>query len=63
MPYVPRSASVCTKICTVARFVPPNPSLEQTHSGKPRKPAVRHSNHGHTSGLRGSPPRSAQLER
>ena len=40
-----------------------NPSLVRTHSGMPRKPAVLYSNHRRTSGLRGTPTRSAQLER
>jgi hypothetical protein len=43
--------------------VSPNPSLERTSSGIPRKPAVRQLEHRHTSGLRGTPPGSAQLER
>jgi hypothetical protein len=41
----------------------PNPSLELTHYGMPRKPAVRQFVYRHTSGLRAMPPRSAQLER
>jgi hypothetical protein len=41
----------------------PNPSLVRTHSGMPRKPAVLCANHRRTSGLRGTPTRSAQLER
>jgi hypothetical protein len=45
------------------RAVPPNPSLELTHSGRPPKPAVRQMEHRHTSGLGALPPRSAQLER
>ena len=40
-----------------------NPSLVRTHSGMPRKPAVLYSKHRRTSGLRGTPTRSAQLER
>jgi hypothetical protein len=35
-----------------------NPSLNLTHSGMPRKPAVRQLEHRHTSGLRGTPARS-----
>jgi len=42
---------------------PYNPSLKRTHSGMPRKPAVRPLHYPHTSGLRGMPARSAQLER
>jgi hypothetical protein len=41
----------------------PNHSLEPTSFGKRRKPAVRQFQHRHTSGLRRSPPGSAQLER
>jgi hypothetical protein len=41
----------------------PNPSLERTTSGMPRKPAVFQFVYRHTSGLRGTPPGSAQLER
>jgi hypothetical protein len=41
----------------------PNHSLELTHSGKRRKPAVRQLKHRHTPGLRRSPARPAQLER
>jgi hypothetical protein len=40
-----------------------NPSLERTSSGKPCKPAVFPFVHRHTSGLRGTPPGSAQLAR
>ena len=42
---------------------PYNPSLKRTHSGMPRKPAVRPFHYPHTSGLRSMPARSAQLER
>jgi hypothetical protein len=41
----------------------PNPSLERTSSGVPRKPAVLQLVYPRTSGLRGTPPGSAQLER
>ena len=44
-------------------IVPSNPSLERTSSGMPRKPAVRQVVYRHTSGLRSTPPGSAQLER
>ena len=40
-----------------------NPSLERTLSGMPRKPAVLQSSYRRTSGLRGTPARSAHLER
>jgi len=43
--------------------VRPNPSLERTHSGMPRKPAVLQSSYRRTPGLRGTPTRSAHLER
>jgi len=41
----------------------PNPSLERTSSGMPRKPAVLQSVYPRTSGLRVTPAGSAQLER
>ena len=43
--------------------VRPNPTLDRTSSGMPRKPAVRQFVYRHTSGLRSTPPGSAQLER
>ena len=43
--------------------VRPNPSLERTSSGLPRKPAVLQLVYPRTSGLRSTPAGSAQLER
>ncbi len=49
--------------CSRIRAARPNPSLERTFSGMPRKPAALHVNYPRTSGLRGTPPVSAHLER
>jgi hypothetical protein len=41
----------------------PNPSVELTRSGRPRKPGLRQWNHRRIPGLRGLPERAAHLER